>query len=301
VIRLIRPPNPPAGLLAAAVQEYKDYLEFEKARKAGRKFKPGEKKSFTFKKYKIAPVKALLRKGFGVKCAYCDSTYGVTSQMRIEHYRPKAGVDRPGMKPAPGYPWLVADWTNLLPSCEFCNSANTHYIPALDKTMTTGKANYFPLWDESARAKNAAGVKKEYPLLLNPCDEDPDPYLRFDEEGFVRPAPNLRNFKKAKAERSIDIYGLGREDLVRERKARAIRIRGQIRHVQRSLRDYQNDPHDPSRRDYLLEDWRGLQSYLAPTEPYLALARHLIETNLSKKVRDQLEKLDKDFPAPAGA
>jgi 5-methylcytosine-specific restriction endonuclease McrA len=54
------------------------------------------------------------------KCAYCETK---TEDLIIEHYRPKAGIDKKdtGRVANKGYYWLVNEWTNLLLSCEACN------------------------------------------------------------------------------------------------------------------------------------------------------------------------------------
>lgn len=54
---------------------------------------------------------------FHNKCVYCEC---IENKPEIEHYRPKKGVSE---DPAhQGYFWLCYEWTNLLPSCRYCNT-----------------------------------------------------------------------------------------------------------------------------------------------------------------------------------
>lgn len=98
----------------------------------------------------------------------------------------------------PGYYWLAMDWDNLLVSCSRCNRSY--------------KQNFFPLANESKRAKGPKEVVFEEPLLLNPCVDNPSEHLVFIDTGIV-------TFKEGsdKGEKSIDIYGLYRKELTDER------------------------------------------------------------------------------------
>src|SRR5688500_1280853 len=78
--------------------------------------------SFDFRAYGHDDVKLELERMFHQKCAYCESDYGATEPVDVEHYRPKGAFLRPdGSLSNPGYYWLAAEWTNLLPSCIDCN------------------------------------------------------------------------------------------------------------------------------------------------------------------------------------
>src|SRR5215212_1140002 len=84
----------------------------------------------------------LLTNVFNDKCAYCETPV-IRSPCHAEHYRPKKRVtinnkkvrikdDKGQDYDHPGYFWLAFHWTNLLPSCAFCNTVN-------------GKKNEFPI------------------------------------------------------------------------------------------------------------------------------------------------------------
>ncbi len=133
------------------------------------------------------------------KCAYCESTIGIVSPGVIEHYRPKSGArGLTGEYHKNHYWWLSYDWENCLISCEVCNSK---------------KRTYFPLENEKNRAKvNATGkaLLKEKPLLLNPCNDQPDDHFNFLENGKIAPLTE-------RGEVTIKLMGLNRRNLVAQR------------------------------------------------------------------------------------
>ncbi len=110
------------------------------------------------------------------KCAYCE----LFCKAEIEHYRPKKGVT--GEKSEhKGYYWLCYEWTNLLPSCRYCNTEG-------------GKGNQFPILGikrvNSPEFKNGKldiekcypnknPLQEEKPYLLHPEYDDPEQYLGF--------------------------------------------------------------------------------------------------------------------------
>ena len=162
---------------------------------------------------------------FNFKCAYCEMPLQVGQVGDVEHYRPKGriqGDDGKSLKmkdkdvPRPGYYWLAYEWTNLMPSCSYCNRPS-HAIGA---TESFGKRDLFPLADEAKRASKPGDEQKEEPLLLNPYVDKPDDHLVFDEIGSVAPRhdKNAPDKVSAKGRNSIAIFGLERPRLVDERK-----------------------------------------------------------------------------------
>lgn len=163
-----------------------------------------DKSTFEFSRYKHEAVKTALEKIFHGKCAYCESAYGRTQPVDVEHFRPKAKID--GAEGHSGYWWLAMEWTNLLPSCIDCNRRRHQPIvvrgdapepgggeqlppPSL---QLTGKATAFPLLHEADRANPAPDdmdravelLSRERPLLLDPCDprDRPENHLMFPAE-----------------------------------------------------------------------------------------------------------------------
>ena len=102
------------------------------------------------------------------KCCYCESKMRLPIDGAIDHFRPKGAVQQSSddeMK-YPGYFWLAYYWSNLLVSC---NSCNTMY-----------KRNLFPLADDAKRARSHHDdLDVERPLFVDPGGEDPRQHIRF--------------------------------------------------------------------------------------------------------------------------
>ncbi len=149
---------------------------------------------------------------FHGKCAYCESRYDLNAPVDIEHFRPKGGVEGTNH---PGYWWLAAEWTNLLPSCIDCNRRRYQQTPepfaslssGLDTgrplgfvAVKTGKETSFPIsangiriTAEPALGTLEAAIAAEQSLLLDPCRDDPNQHLTYlidrrEPLGIVYPA-----------------------------------------------------------------------------------------------------------------
>lgn len=155
---------------------------------------PDAAKTFEFARYRENAVKAELERLFHGKCAYCESFYGSTQPVDVEHYRPKGEVE--GVPGHRGYYWLAMDWNNLLPSCIDCNRRREQKAPSaligsivkllssgeFDRTrkMSLGKASAFPLATETGRASGPTdSLLSEQRLLLDPTRDDPREHLTF--------------------------------------------------------------------------------------------------------------------------
>lgn len=152
-------------------------------------------KSFSFAAYKSSDVKERLSKLFHRKCAYCESAYDYQSPVDVEHYRPKGNVEG---TTHPGYWWLAAEWTNLLPSCIDCNRRRKQKTPKVSASLTvlyrqfkSGKKDSFPIAGTHALPEST-DFTGEKPLLLDPTRDDPGKHLAFcvgddDLAGLVYP------------------------------------------------------------------------------------------------------------------
>ncbi|TPN82575.1 endonuclease [Mesorhizobium sp. CU2] len=155
---------------------------------------PRRHEAFDFTRYKQASVKTALEQLFHGKCAYCESFYGATQPVDVEHFRPKGEVENADAHP--GYWWLAMEWTNLLPSCIDCNRRRKQKTPSprgngkatlLDsgefdrsKSLNTGKECAFPLIGGVVRAmKPSDDLSAERRLLIDPTIDDPDAHLAF--------------------------------------------------------------------------------------------------------------------------
>lgn len=139
-------------------------------------------------------VKSQLLQDQNQKCAFCEVTmagdYGA-----VEHYRPKAGwkENEADTLHTPGYHWLAYNWTNLLCSCDKCNSA-------------ARKGNLFPLRDPAARDIPHQGISQEVPLIINPANEDPGIFLRFNQ--YIAVPSMADGHESDKGRSTIEVFDL---------------------------------------------------------------------------------------------
>ncbi len=232
---------------------------------AGKK-RRGQKR-FAFKVYKSLEVLNALGELFYGKCAYCERRYQATQPVDVEHFRPKSGVlERPDH---PGYWWLAATWENLLPSCIDCSRIRIH------EGIRIGKANRFPLEEESERAFEPGQEKEEHPLLLDPCVDMPEEHLVFEESGMVVS-------DTARGQATITVLGLNRLGLVQERRAAARLVLSQIERVMDLAALGAEDKR-------LLREVKVLRRMTAPEEEFAGLKRQLIRAGMEKLGGIQIE------------
>ena len=151
--------------------------------------------------YGHGSVKEALLESQYRKCCYCESKFGATSYGAVEHFRPMRAVkqDRGQRLEYPGYFWLAYSWSNLLASCEVCN--------------TTYKGNLFPIIDDSKRARSHRDdLNAEGPLFIDPASEDPRQHIRFRRAEVV--------YLTERGRVAIEGLGLGRSMLEEARRER---------------------------------------------------------------------------------
>src|SRR5262249_20904250 len=129
----------------------------------------------------------------------------VTSWDQLDHFRPKNKVldenqrtvcNRAG-KPHTGYYWLAYEWTNLLPSCSFCNQR---------------KGAVFPVLPGSLHARQPGQESGEKPIFIHPISDDPADHLEYvPTTGFLKS-------KTPRGKGCIDLLSLNREALVNDRR-----------------------------------------------------------------------------------
>lgn len=244
----------------------------------------GNQTGFDFEVYKRAAVRNALRTMFNGKCAYCEFVYDVGYTEDIEHFRPKGRIDV--ATPAgvnsihPGYWWLGSAWDNLLPSCKRCNVAK--WLCLYDGTkVKAGKSNFFPLDNEANRATIEGGEATETALLLNPCLDDPADYLTFDiRDGhcIMVPkieAPDALAYRRART--SINVYGLNRHRLVKQRTERYTDLNAAIRNLEFVIKSYDWAPDDekPALDARLQDEKVRIKLSMAPETAHSAMAAWL--------------------------
>lgn len=173
---------------------------------------------------------------FHGKCAYCETKItGFPGD--TEHFRPKGRVK--GLKlnengetleivkvvdengdeiQHPGYFWLAYHWQNLLPSCEFCNTAGgkgdifpTDRSHVGVKRLTVDEINN--LLENIRQSPKAADIyylqpsdldRLEGRLLLHPYYDNPEEHLFFDVEGRANAWKNSKLGEKSKKYYNLD-------------------------------------------------------------------------------------------------
>jgi len=158
------------------------------------------------------------------KCWYCEARE-VRSDKAVDHFRPKGNIKDTDHQ---GYWWLAFDSNNYRYSCTFCNCLRTDQ----ETGETKGKQDYFPLIDEIERAKTKEeDIDIERPELLDPTKPGDPGQLWFSEDG--RAIPKYSKSEKPNAYKramtSIKLYHLDHTDLVKARKALAIKINTKIK------------------------------------------------------------------------
>jgi uncharacterized protein (TIGR02646 family) len=163
------------------------------------------KHDFSSHYYRHDTVVRRLKELYHNKCAYCESSFGATGAVRIDHYRPKDGIKGENHS---GYYWLGYEWSNLLPACEKCNGAKSNQFPVAGTRVLHRQA------DPAGFLVNSPTFRAEQPLVINPELDHPEDHLFFAPDGSIAG-------KSEQARTTITVCGLNREDLVLARKKRA--------------------------------------------------------------------------------
>jgi|GEM_PF-4324276 len=219
-----------------------------------------------FKLYKEESIKDALEQLFNEKCAYCESKIKHASPFHIEHWRPKKKVtERKGHN---GYYWLASEWDNLLLACPTCN--------------TQHKKTFFPIDVGSSYAIKSEDDYRtlEKPLLVNPCETDPEKIFTYTRHGMIT-SENISGKK------SIEVYGLFRSRLVGIRKKRADNVLRELDNIKitidnnAELISQYNVPVDatPIKNNLILIDSavRKLSELIEPSEQFAGLSRYIIK------------------------
>lgn len=242
---------------------------------------------FEFSVYKDSQVQDALHRLFHGKCAYCETFYASSQPLDVEHYRPKGAWENDqGKLVPPGYYWLAADWTNLLPSDIDCNRRRRQRIAGTEIVLNQGKANQFPLEPGSPRAARQGEEANEKPLLLDPSRDYPEKSFYFDVNAVILPKQIGPDQPDPRAQASIEVYALNRSDLVLARRERLLIIQQHIfiiRQLSLVLANPQlgQEVHDLV-EDLLAYEFDTLEGYKKPDRPYALMARQVIDNFLAE-------------------
>jgi hypothetical protein len=237
-------------------------------------------KTFSFTAYGKKPVRDALNAALAFKCAYCETYYGASQPVAIEHYRPKSGYLVDGKMRKPGYYWIAAAWDNLVPSCTDCNSERRQTLSD-GTTLVVGKANQFPISSEQKRAAAIDTEKAEGRLLLHPYHDEPDKHLVFIEDGIVTwQRPGKPASKKGEA--SVRVYALLRVGLVQARATHERNLRVQMQITEDIVLGLADDPDSVPLNRALDNQLLLLESFTKPEAPYSEMSRQLLEPFFQK-------------------
>ncbi|WP_306046078.1 hypothetical protein [Nioella sp. MMSF_3534] len=150
------------------------------------------------------------------KCWYCE-TKCVRDDNAVDHYRPKGRV-RDAINPHSGYRWLAFDLNNFRYSCRYCNERRVN----VKGDTEGGKADRFPLLDESKRVYNEGPCDEEFPVLLDPCDPTDWKLLGCQLENGKPCSTSQDETDKQRVEESIKIFHLHHEPTCKARHAEAV-------------------------------------------------------------------------------
>ena len=274
------------------LQAILDYLETE-----------GElPKSPKFEIYAHKDVKDVLIEMHHGKCAYCEIFASGGFDGDVEHYRPKKGItdaDKAGIE-HPGYWWLAMVWENLLLSCQHCNQSRRQLIHQAGlseadierelrekKLKTTGKKNRFPVKDNSWVIDHGADIAAEHPLLINPCDTDPEGLFEWEFERSISTV--LPKGNDPRAETTIEILGLNRRYLTEAR----VTVLNGLRLKRKKILDRLNrvsTTHDADLAAELMqtvvEDMQEVKQACSSENPFAGLARSFF-----RKLQGEIEAI----------
>jgi len=113
--------------------------------------------------YACDSIASALMQSHDGRCAYCESQIDHISPKHISHFRPVWGAIEGSNLNRQAYYSLAYEQTNLVYACETCNEVY--------------KGSQFPV--EGLRAPRIS-LMREQALLINPYQEDPRQYVRFN-------------------------------------------------------------------------------------------------------------------------
>lgn len=232
------------------------------------------------------------RNVFHNKCAYCESKL-TAYPGDTEHFRPKGRVsvrradgklevvkvvDEDGDEiPHPGYFWLAYHWQNLLPSCEFCNTAGgkKDIFPVRAGNVAVRKVQgkeFDDLIEKITQSRKSSDVyylepkdldRIEQRLLLHPTLDEPEQHIYFDMAGEAHEWCGSEEGKK-----SIEVFDLNEQTKLEARLEEQEEARG--RYANKVIAG-SNKIEDLRRlaEDFFAEYYQGSKPYAAAVFDYI--------------------------------
>ena len=183
-------------------------------------------------------IKSELRKVFYEKCWYTESPQTGTDT-DVDHFRPKKKVyERSKAGDShPGYWWLAYDLENYRYSCIYANRLRRD----VETDLVGGKADRFPVVEETRAMSPEANWKSEKAYLIDPCNADEVAMITFKEDGEAMARfPAEQKYKHEMAMKSIECYNINHSEFVKARmdvKARIEELRVEAKRLFARLED----------------------------------------------------------------
>lgn len=300
-----RPLPVPADVAAALLKPLETgKTELETARAY---YQQNPDKAYDFARYKEFEVCRELDKLFKRKCAYCETKYEAVAARDVEHFRPKGAVAKAPQHP--GYWWLAAEWTNLLPSCPACNQRRRHVeyqagmtleeIELAEQTRpkrTFGKGNTFPVRGDNWVTTEAGNLSDEDPLLINPCVREPQKHLEwvfgYDRQFAPWDASPVLPIVRARqlpgggedpyGTTSIAVYGLNRVGVFRARMEHINLLQKSCQTFAKSfialasIPDADISPAAQTLRSVFADSHKAMSEFMLPDRVYAGMSRAFI-------------------------
>lgn len=178
---------------------------------------------------------------------------------------------------------LVAyEWKNLLPSCGDCNKYRRHIEGAVEggEEFGAGKWDRFPVRGDYAFKPDTE--EQEHPLLVNPCEDNPDLHFAFWEDGKI-------TAKTEEGEATLKVFELNRREGLSKARARAFRDAKNEFRIYTELVAANHADEERLSRLRLNEMWSAI-------EPYTAAQRRAVD--MMRERHAHLGRIPMPLPAP---
>ena len=222
-----------------------------------------------------ASIKPKLRDIFHGKCWYSEAPQQGTD-VDIDHFRPKSRIaELTSVEPShPGYWWLSFSPENYRYSCIVVNRRRRD----IGTGEVGGKADHFPIFDETKRAWTPeCNYLEEEPKLLDPCEPADVGLLTFAPNGEAMPRFKQSEQRKAneRAVTSIKYYHLNHTEFVRARIALRDNLEKRISAARRAFSKL--DSGDSFHADSYKQEICSLRNMISGSAPYSSFCIALLD------------------------
>jgi uncharacterized protein (TIGR02646 family) len=222
---------------------------------------------------------------FRGKCAYCETSVSKGNFDHIDHFRPFQGAeDLDGNTSHLHYSWLAYEWDNLFLTCPICTRSSS-----IGPGSRIGKGSRFPV--EGPRAPLLSSLSTcrqvEQPLLIDPCHDNPEHHLKFNEGGICESLT-------PKGKVTIELLGLNRVQLVKARREAAQQMQ---RLLQNYILHYDTLGNETDMRAALIEALGGKAEYTATRRAVFEHMRKNFEPGAKRgsSLTADLDELEKKY------